>query len=149
MKKQSISFLAKVIGTIVSVFLAVKYAPLYSNCSTLLANPVLVPSKFGLRSTRTSHLQTHCNQFDITARFQSQSLISRKTVTDGGGIIWEKYSKLGYSENARNILLASWRPGTLKNCSKYKDLGKEFASTNSFDIFSNSVQNILDFLKVI
>ena len=78
---------------------------------------------------------------------QDPKAISRKTVTDGGSIIREKYRKLGYSENKRNILLASWRPGTLKNYSKYIDLWKEFASMNSFNIFSNRVQNVLDFLS--
>ena len=78
---------------------------------------------------------------------QSQTPISRKTVTDGGSIIQEKYRKLGYSKNTRIILLASWRPGTLKNYSKYIDLWKEFASMNSFGIFSNRVQNVLDFLS--
>ena len=71
----------------------------------------------------------------------------QKTVTDGGSIIWEKYRKLGYSENIRKILLASWRPGTLKHYSKYIDLLKEFVSMNSFDIFSNKVQNVLDFIS--
>ena len=118
-----------------------------SNCSTLLANPVLVQSNFVLSSTRTSDLQTQCNQFDITTRFQSLTPISRKTFTDGGSIDREKYRKLGYSKNTRNILLASWRPGTLKNYSKYIDLWKQFASMNSFDVFSNRVQNVLDFLS--
>ena len=117
-----------------------------SNCSTLLAIPVLVQSNFELSSTRTFDLQTHCNQSDITTRSQSQTPISRKAATDGGSIIWEKYRKLGYSENRRNILFASWRPGTLKNYSKYIDLWKQFASMNSFDIFSNRIQNVSDFL---
>ena len=95
----------------------------------------------------TPDLQTHCNKFDITTRFQSQTPISRKAVTDGGSIIQEKYRKLGYSGNTRNILLVSWRPGALKSYSKYMDLWKEFASMNSFDIFSNRVQNVLDFLS--
>ena len=81
------------------------------------------------------------------SKSQSQTPISRKTVTDGGSIIQEKYRKLGYSKNTRIILLASWRPGTLKNYSKYIDLWKEFASMNSFGIFSNRVQNVLDFLS--
>ena len=86
-----------------------------SDCSTLLANPTLVQSNFELSTTRTSDSQTHSNKFDITARFQNQTPISRKVVTDGGSIIGVKYRKLGYSENTRNILLASWRPSTLKN----------------------------------
>ena len=118
-----------------------------SNSSTLLANPTLVQSNFELSSTKTSDLQTLCNKFDITTRSQSQTPISRKTVTDSGSIVREKYRTLGYSEVTRNILLASWRPGTLKNCSKYIDLWKQFASMNSFDIFSNRVQNVLDFLS--
>ena len=113
-----------------------------SNCSTLLANPVLVQSNFELSSTRNSDLQTQCNQFDITTRSKSQTPISRKTFAYGGSIIWEKYRKLGYSENTKNILLASWRPGTLKNYSKYIDLWKQFASMNNF-----RVQNVLDFLS--
>ena len=44
-------------------------------------------------------------------------------------------------------MLATWRPGILKNYSKYIDLWKKFASMNSFDIFSNAVQNILYFLS--
>ena len=109
-----------------------------------MANPTLVQSNFELSSTITSDLQTLCNKFCITTRSQSQTPISRKTVTDGGSIIREKYRKLGYSENARNILLASWRPGTLKNYSKYIDLWKQFASMNSFDIFSNrTLSNII------
>ena len=111
----------------------------------LLANPTLVQSNFELSSTITSDLQTHCNIPDITIRSQSQTPISRKT----GSIIWEKYRKLGYSENTRNILLASWRLGTLKIYSKYIDLWNQFASMNSFDIFGNRVKNVLDFLSVI
>ena len=118
-----------------------------SNCSTLLANPILVQSNFELSSTRTSDLQTQCNQFDFTTRFQSQTPISRKTISDGGSIIREKYRKLGYSENTRSISLASWRVGTLINYSKYIDLWKQFASMNSFDIFSNRGRNVLHFLS--
>ena len=117
-----------------------------SNCSTLLTNPTLVQSNFELSSTRISYLQTHSNKFDITTRSQSQTPISRRTVTDGGSIIRKKYRKLVFSESARNIWLASWRSGTLKNYSKYIYLWKEFASMNSFDTFSNRVQNILNFL---
>ena len=51
-----------------------------------------------------------------------------------------------YSENTRDILLASWRPVTLKNYSKFIRLWKEFTSMNSYDIFSNRAQNVLDFL---
>ena len=107
----------------------------------------MIQSNFELSSTKTSDLQTHCNKFNITTRSQSQTPISRKTVTDSGSIIWEKYRKSGYSEKTRNILLARWRPGTLKNYSKYIDLWKQFASMNTFDIFNNGVQNVLDFLS--
>ena len=118
-----------------------------SNCITLLANPTLVQSNFELSNTRTSDLQTQRNKFDITTRSQSQTSITRRTVTDGGSIIRDKYRKLEYSENTRHILLASWGTGTLKNYSRYIDLWKEFAFMNSFDISSNRVQNVLDFLS--
>ena len=39
-----------------------------------LANPALVQSNFELSTTRTSDLQTHCNQFDITTRFPGKIL---------------------------------------------------------------------------
>ena len=112
-----------------------------------MANPTLVQSNFELSSTKISDLQTHCKKFDVTTRSQSQTPISREIVIDGGSIIRETYRKLGYSENTKNILLASWRPGTLKNYSKYIDLWKQFASMNSFDISSNRVQNVLYFLS--
>ena len=112
-----------------------------------MANPTLGQSNFELSSTKTSDLQTHCSKFDITTRSQSQTPISRKTVTDGGSIIQEKYRKLGYSEITRNFLLANWGPRTLKNYSKYIDLWKQFASMNSFDIFSKRLQNVLNFLS--
>ena len=118
-----------------------------SNCSTLLANPPLVQSHFELSNKRTSDLQTQCNKFDITTRSQSQTPIRRKTGTDGGSIIREKYRKLGHSENIRNILLAIWRPGTLKYYSEHINLWKEIASMNSFHTFSNRIQNVLDFLS--
>ena len=86
-----------------------------SNCSILLANPTLVQSNLELSSTRTSDFQTQCNILYIAT---SQTPINIVTVTDNGSTIREKYSKLGYSENTRNILLASWRPGTLLNYSK-------------------------------
>ena len=44
---------------------------------------------------------------DITTRSQRQTPISRKTVTDGGSIIQEKYGKLRDFESTRNILLGS------------------------------------------
>ena len=112
-----------------------------------MGNPALVQSNFELGSTRTSDLQTHRNKFDIITRFQSQAPICRKNFSDGGTIIREKYKKLGSSENTRKIMLESWRSGLLKNYSKYIDLWKEFASINSVDIFSNRVQNVLDFLS--
>ena len=99
----------------------------------------MVQSNFELSTTRTSDLQTHCNQFDITTRSQSQTPTGRK--------IQEKYWKLRYSENTRKILLASCRPGTLKSYSKYIDLWKQFASMNSFDIFNNRLQKVLGFLS--
>ena len=102
-----------------------------SNCSTLLVEPTLVQSNFELSCTRTSGLQTQCNKFDITARSQSQTPVSRKTATDGGSTILEKRKKLGYFENTRKILLAN--------------LWKQFSSMNSFDIISNRVQNALDY----
>ena len=79
-----------------------------SNFSILLANPTLFQSNFELSNTRTSDLQTQCNKFDITTRSQSQTSITKETVTDGGSIIPDNYRKLGYSENTRHILLARW-----------------------------------------
>ena len=61
-------------------------------------------SNFELSSTRTADLQTQCNKNDSTIRSQSQTPISRETVTDGGSIIREKYWNLGHSENTRKFI---------------------------------------------
>ena len=61
-------------------------------------------SNFERSSTRTADLQTQCNKNDSTIRSQSQTLISRETVTDGGSIIREKYWNLGHSENTRKFI---------------------------------------------
>ena len=112
-----------------------------------MVSPTLVQSNFELSSKRTYDLQTYSNKFDINTRSQSQIPISRKTVIDGGSLIRQKYRKLGDSENTRNILFSKLKTSTLKNYAKYIDLSNEFASMNSFDIFSSRVQNVLNFLS--
>ena len=47
----------------------------------------------------------------------------------------------------QNTLSASWRQHTLNNYWKYINLCKDFASVSSFELFSNRVQNVLDFLS--
>ena len=93
-----------------------------------MAKPTFVQSNFELSSTRTSDLQTHGNKFDITTRSLSQTLISRKTVTDGGSIIREKYRKLGYSEKHKKHFIGKLETRYTKYYSKYIDLLKEFTS---------------------
>ena len=125
-QKQNLQMLLQLIGVPISAIFSL---PLFcqhvyckrsygasrsSTFSTELPNPTLVQSNFELNSTRTSNLQTQCIKFEIITRSQSQIPKTRKNVTDCGSIIHGKYRKLGYSENTRNILLASWRPGTLK-----------------------------------
>ena len=86
------------------------------------------------------------DMLDPAIRQEQDSPSKSKTTASGMSLVRTSLKRTGISEEALNIIMASWRPSTHKQYSTYIKKWQTFCEGNDVDIFSPAVEEVLQFL---
>ena len=77
---------------------------------------------------------------------QNCSPVTRETSSDCMSLIRGKVKSSSLSKPAQEILLASWRPGTLKQYDSYLHRWAKFCHDNEINVYQPRVEQVVEFL---
>ena len=116
---------------------------------TRVANPGLVPQSAVDDSARSS---THQGKAGLTKStepsFGSSSNLAQ-TKSDGLPLVREKLNLYNLSDKAKDIVIASWRRGNVKQYRTYLKKWQQYCSDNEYDVYKPGLHNAIEFLVML
>ena len=101
-------------------------------CTTQLANPIVVPQGHENDNSATSRTKTTKRPTDPSRRHHSTPSPTRSTTLVSVPLIRKQLNNTGVSAAAQEVIMASWRQGTLKRIKPSLQNGNFFLETTTF-----------------
>ena len=118
-------------------------------CATKLAYTTMVPHSKKTDEIQANHIKTNSAIASPTIEpFRASSPLPQPS-PHGLSLISQKISTSDLSSSAQNILLSSWRPGTLKQYKSYLDRWQTFCAQNSVEVFNPTLEQCIEFLTTL
>jgi len=111
-----------------------------------LANTALVSLSSKSTDIATTCAQTNKEPAISTQQTRHQTPSPFKTTTSCLPFISKRLESSNLSSAAQNLILASWRPSTLKQYQSYLQRWERFCTSNAVDIYKPSVEQVIEFL---
>ena len=117
-------------------------------CTTQLANPivVLVPQGHENDNSTTNRTKTSKGTTDPSQRPHSMPSPTRLTTLVSVPLIWKQLNNTGVSAAAQEVIMASWRQGTLKQYKTFLAKWELFSKNNKISLSQATTEDGIEFL---
>ena len=114
--------------------------------STKLANTSLVPERNTLNETEAHYSTTRKKPSSFAQPPQGSSPTAPKATATGLPLIGQKLESSNLSSSAQNIIMSSWRSGTIKQYKSYLERWEQFCIGNNVSVFEPDIGKVIEFL---
>ncbi|CAB4037819.1 Hypothetical predicted protein, partial [Paramuricea clavata] len=115
-------------------------------CVTELANPELVCKSVSHDDTGTSLHQSQQKSSRPTKSSTGNTSNLAKNKPYNLPLVREKLERYDLSADAKEIIMASWRPGTSKQYKTYLDKWQVYCKEQQIDVIKPGLENAIEFL---
>ena len=114
-----------------------------------LASTTLVSQSSGHVGTKASSAVTKCDATTATQPTSRKTSTPQEAFSASMPLIREQLNNTKISTAAQEIMMASWRTGTSKQCHTYLSRWKRFCDQRQINHSDASVENGIDFLALL
>ena len=115
--------------------------------ATRMANPKLVPQVNATTGRTTSTSQGQKSPSPTPSTPQDGSSFACQPSSFGVPLIRESLNQHDLSDITKDVLLASWRTGTIKQYRTYLNKWQQYCQEKNLDVFNPGVDNAIEFLS--